>query len=275
MSALGTVFPLGLNDKIGAFGMHGNCTNGSVNGYNMYGVVNICINKKKAQRNRHKKKNRGKIDDSGLDDFRNEVLSLAESQLCKLECLIRSKSRVFLERFVNSVYFNGIGKKVSFLIKSFVDFFRKVKPVRNKIPDIQCNVDFSHKIFDDININSIFNNKNVKNLLPSSLRGRFRLKIVYRFGKTIGGKILNYNNVLRDLNVPDFDHIMRMSCDCETSAFKHGYFGHIITGDLDIIQNGELRRLCSFGTKFRENPILRTPKIIAGISKNLDSLIGR
>ena len=49
---------------------------------------------------------------------------------------------------------------------------------------------------------------------------------------------------------------MTANCDCQQSEFKHGEFGHVITGDLGIIQNSELRELCSYGTKFRENPSL-------------------
>ena len=53
-----------------------------------------------------------------------------------------------------------------------------------------------------------------------------------------------------------YEDILGMSCECADSAFKNDHFGHIITGDLNIIQEPQLRKLCSFGTKFREIPPL-------------------
>ena len=112
-------------------------------------------------------------------------------------------------------------------------------------------------------------------MLPVSLKGKFDLKVVYKFGKTIGGKILNYNDILRKVAVLGYDDILRMSCDCENSAFKHDNFGHVITGDLNIIQDLKLRELCSFGTKFRENPVLNVKQIKSNIGKNVDCLIAK
>ena len=49
--------------------------------------------------------------------------------------------------------------------------------------------------------------------------------------------------------------------------------GHVITGDLGIIQNGELREVCSYGTKFRENPILDINKIKLQLQREVSALI--
>ena len=64
-----------------------------------------------------------------------------------------------------------------------------------------------------------------------------------------------------------------MSCDCEGSPFKNSHFGHVITGDLELIQDSSLRRLCSYGTKFRENPVLNIGKIKSQFSENVDAFI--
>ena len=68
-----TVAPLGLNDKLEGFGMRGMASDGNVNGFNMYRIVNICKSRStKSRRNRHRKKSRGKIDDSGLAEFKDQ-----------------------------------------------------------------------------------------------------------------------------------------------------------------------------------------------------------
>ena len=88
-------------------------------------------------------------------------------------------------------------------------------------------------------------------------------------------KILNYNQVLKEAGVASYDDILNLSCDCEESAFRDQNYGHVITGDLAIIQDVKLRELCSFGTKFRENPYLNVGKISQEMIRGFDLLKGR
>ena len=81
------------------------------------------------------------------------------------------------------------------------------------------NVDFLHQILNDVNINSVLGSSGVRGLLPKNLLDKFSIRIVYKFGKTIGSKILNYNEVLRGVGVVSHDDISQMSCDCPSSVF--------------------------------------------------------
>ena len=69
-----------------------------------------------------------------------------------------------------------------------------------------------------------------------------------------------------------YQDIMNMGCECDGSPFKNSHFGHIITGDLNIIQNPTLREICSFGTKFRENPIFNIRNIQRQIKDEIDNI---
>ena len=46
--------------------------------------------------------------------------------------------------------------------------------------------------------------------------------------------------------------LLDMDCDCHHSRFKNAIHNHIITGDLNIIENDALRNLMLKGAKFRE-----------------------
>ena len=275
MSALRTVAPLGMNDKIDGFGMRGMASGKCVDGFNMSRIVNICTDRRRTRKNRHRKKVRGKIDDSKLCDFKNDLLRLRRDCASRMENFILSKSRLFLERFVKSAHFNGIGRYLSFLISDYVEYFRKPRPCKKDSLEFPCFINFSHKILGDVNLHSILGNSDVKGLLPGNLKDTFRIKLVYRYGKTIGRKILNYNQILRESGITCYDDIVQMSCDCDSSPFKHDTFGHIITGDLRIIREDKLRELCSFGAKFRENPLLDLNRIRQDVSKGLDNLKSR
>ena len=195
--------------------------------------------------------------------------------LKSIECLVASKQRKFLQRFSVSSHFPSLDEKTKYFIHSRVNYLRKLKPRPKERECISWQVQFSHKIMGDINLNSIINYANVKKNLPANLKNKFRTRLIYKFGKTIGSKILNYNDVLRNTGNLQFDDILNMQCNCDDSLHKNDQFGHIITGDLEIIENPELRKLCAFGTKFRENPLLDFGKIKAQIKKDIDSLAGK
>ena len=276
VSALRTAAPLGLNDKLEGFGMRGMASVGGVDGYNMFRVENICSAPKIGSRGRrHLKKSRRVIDDLALRTFRDELLRLSQDCAARMENFVLSKSRRFLSRFVRSVYFGEIGRGMSYLVSSCVEYFRKIRPRKTIRPEFSWPVGFSHKILSDVNVSSIIGSSVVKDQLPAGLKDKFSIKIVFKYGKTIGGKILNYNEVLRDSGISSHDDILRMSCDCGSSPFRNSVFEHVITGDLAIIQDTKLRELCSFGAKFRENPFLDIDKIYKDTLKNFDYLKGK
>ena len=93
-------------------------------------------------------------------------------------------------------------------------------------PEIPLHIDFSHQIFNDVNVKSILGNTDVRSLLPGSLADKFSIKLVFKFNKTIGSKILNYNECLRGVGVMNYDDIVQMSCDCQSSPFRNEIFGH-------------------------------------------------
>ena len=124
-----------------------------------------------------------------------------------------------------------------------------------------------------MNVGSIVNCLNVKKCLPPDFRNKMNIRIFYRFGKTIGGKILNYNDKLRNCGDLSYADILDMECACDASPFKDDRFGHVMTGNLEIIQDPNLRELCSFGTKFRENPVLDIHKLRDNFKKEAGDFV--
>jgi len=62
--------------------------------------------------------------------------------------------------------------------------------------------------------------------------------------------VFNYNQTLYDIDVSNYN--TTSSCDCESSPFCYEPHGHVITGDLRIVKNRNLRRLLKKGPKYRE-----------------------
>ena len=77
------------------------------------------------------------------------------------------------------------------------------------------------------------------------------LVISHRYTKTISRRIFNYKKALQDLN---FENYLKLplTCDCSSSPSVYSPSGHVITGDLGIIQNEFLCKKVSHGSKFQK-----------------------
>ena len=68
-------------------------------------------------------------------------------------------------------------------------------------------------------------------------------------------------------------------CNCSTSQFKDDYHGHVITGNLDIVQNSRLKNLLKKGIAYRENVPINWKEtykqIIIAVDKFIDSLCNK
>ena len=122
-----------------------------------------------------------------------------------------------------------------------------------KIPNNICVIPFVNKGLDDINIQKIIKDKETIKSLPEKLRTREHTPLIsYKLGPTIRNKIFNYKETIENIEVDHNNQIQLERCDCKNSKFLDQNIGHIITGDLRIIENNKLRKLLSKGPKYRE-----------------------
>jgi hypothetical protein len=75
--------------------------------------------------------------------------------------------------------------------------------------------------------------------------------ISYAYTIPIASKKINCKHVLHDLNIDDFKS-KNPDCTCASSPFIYNPTGHVITGDLKIINNISLREVFAKGPKYRE-----------------------
>jgi hypothetical protein len=63
--------------------------------------------------------------------------------------------------------------------------------------------------------------------------------------------MFNYKEALQDINIEDYLK-NPLTCGCSHSPFQYNPSGHVITGDLNIVQHESLRKVISHGPNFRE-----------------------
>ena len=87
--------------------------------------------------------------------------------------------------------------------------------------------------------------------MPTYFKGKEPPIISYTYTKTIASKIFNFLSALSDIDYYQF-HSNPPQCECNTSSRLYQPFGHVITGDLSIIPNSNLRDMIAKGPKYRE-----------------------
>ena len=132
---------------------------------------------------------------------------------------------------------------------------------------------FSCKFIDNLKFKSIIFDTSIINLLPKAIQKHVPFKVFYRYEKPISLYICNYGKFLKNLTLPDINNIIDSPCNCNASTFNYAPLGHVITGDLSIVANEELRKILSYGCKYRI-PINRSVNEIKNsILKDLDNFI--
>ena len=108
---------------------------------------------------------------------------------------------------------------------------------------------FANQGPDVINLGNILHHKSVKSKIPILKISLYNLVHIYT--THIATKILNYKNVLQDLNTDNFKD-KSPHCTCAGSSFIYNSANHVIVGDLNIINNTSLRDRFAKGPKYRE-----------------------
>lgn len=116
-------------------------------------------------------------------------------------------------------------------------------------------IDFEHKYIDSINIPQILHSHDLMSSFPVS---NTYPKVSYKYSQTLGSIVFNYVKFTKELS---FENVDNYYCACDNSIFKDEFHGHIITGNLNILQDNELINIFKFGSKFRLIPNLDLNKL--------------
>ena len=117
----------------------------------------------------------------------------------------------------------------------------------------------------------------VVNKLPSMLQHQESPSVVYSLSNTIHSKLFNYKDTVKsiDTNNTETHGTGIATCDCRNSEFVDEHHGHIVTGDLRIIQNQKIRKLISKGPNYREPRTINWNKCRYNISQGLAECASR
>ena len=104
---------------------------------------------------------------------------------------------------------------------------------------------FDNKGLQFLRLSNILHDADVKSKLPDQFREDESPAVVFNLTNTIRNKILNYKDTVSSIDVNDSESYGTglLSCNCSSSDFVDQHHGHVLTGDLRIIENVHLRQL--------------------------------
>jgi hypothetical protein len=171
------------------------------------------------------------------------ALTLSKIKILSEDCLSSATSDPFSLPYKLNAIILDISKR------------RLYTAVRSDLP-VQDNVSFlklrfANKGIDAINISNILHHKDVQKKIPNYFKNHTQPKVSYSYTGSIATKVFNYRQTLTDISAYD---IIKSppTCDCSTSPFRYGPHNHVITGDLNIVNNSKLKNILSKGPKYRE-----------------------
>ena len=271
---LRTVYPYGLNEKT-KFMKEGVPIGRLFPPLPRHGERYINIRKRQKQDINHNNNSTDEL-------FANIIKFSKETRSNELRKILESLKRKHLKILANEAH-----DKLSICEKNqkrwyeiildhfYTKVFKPTEPKIKKCPKYIIPIYFDNKGLEYIHLNKILHEPDIIKNLPESLQREEVPSTVYSLSNTIRNKIFNYKKTVENINTVDtvtygtgID-----SCNCANSSFLDDHHGHIITGDLRIIQNNKLRKIISKGPNYREARTINWKKCKANIRIGLENVI--
>ena len=254
---LGTAKPYGFNDQIKGVGTLSSI---SCKKTNIYSLFNKQPRRKRSHGKRHYNKRTPQPDATtstlvdlvdmiekpeGVHNINTKLFSISVPQL-------RSLQKVALE-LTNFDYSSAEYRVIAIILD--IANYRLFRPVRSDVPAEKpkhfMKIKFLNKAVDAINLPALLRSTSVTDKIPVYFRDKEPPVVSYEYTSTVASKLLNFAPTLSNLNVSEYLSNSQ-TCQCKKSKFCYEPHGHVITGDLRVIENARLRELVAKGPKYRE-----------------------
>ena len=131
-------------------------------------------------------------------------------------------------------------------------------------PKQVITIPFLNKGIEMINLPEILHSSALSSTFPYEAKETYVVPtVVYKLNDTIHSQLFNYTSFVKNLDLDTFlKDPTTLPCQCSNSDFKDSFHGHVICGDLSIVEHKKLRELFQKGPQYREPVTINfdTPK---------------
>ncbi len=253
--ALVTAYPFGFNDKIEKYGNISRGINPMHHKNHPY--FSIMLPKSKRKR-KNKSRTNKKIEYTKIDAAKQALCSNRSSMRCLYQILMELSHKELLSLYQSMKdWQESPGQENELCLKCIiaVRFGMKLKS-ENQIPTMFIPTSFPNKGMELIKLHTVFKDKRIRRLTLVEEKDLGNIILTYQYEMPIGLKYFSHTKELRNMTEEKLDNLQNSTCKCSVSPFLYMPANHIVSGNLDIVQNTKLRKFFSLGAKYR------TPKHI-------------
>ena len=149
------------------------------------------------------------------------------------------------------------------------------KDLKTSCKKTYINAHYINKGIDAIKLQSMFSDRSLLRLINFNTTEKEKILISFSYDACIGRKFSNYSKTLRNLKNQELSNYLETPCMCQNSKFIDKASGHIITGDLNMIESKELRDCMGKGANFRLPKIIDWDEVLAEGKRVIEKIIAK
>ena len=285
MQKLNSIYPYGLNSRIDIQGIHDaheHVRNGDVI-YKTFNTVKNNRTKKGSGVNRQTRPfPAGTAQVPNLNDFdpqtfiNNCTINVSHSvnkhcrmllmrlKLPEVRQLVIYVSKLLTSELANYTYNQFLLFMIRDLCLYRLTIKQKEKPKKNIKYIMITHV---NGLIEEINLNKVIKSRDSLDRFPGDKEYLLKTGTSYKYSKTIRNSVTNYSKVAKNIEIP-------AQCKCmDYVQYVDSHLGHVITGNMEIINNIEIRNLLYKGLNFREKQPHNIQKAQASVQSGIDKFI--
>jgi hypothetical protein len=246
MLKLRTVYPFGMNEKVGDEWVLDKLTPVSTK----FPKLN-----RSARVTKGNKSNRNKTLESFLDSLKLVLDTRVKEAMNFLRVFLFSSSKKALKSIYTDLadLLNNCSDPYAQWYKAAHDIITAkiykepvVKKRRKTDPNNMVKLVFLNKGLEMINLSKLLHSSSLSNEFPAYVTNTTYIPptVVYQLTPTIRSNIFNYTKFVKDLDLNKFvDNPNILPCSCTDSPYVDNFHKHIVSGDLVIVPNKELKSM--------------------------------
>ncbi len=248
LKVLNTSCPYGLNDSIKGYGLISSGLNPCLSNKHPYFTIPL---HRPYRSHGNRKRSTRKIDSTKVDrlieQFNTEIIDYRSYYI-----LLRSLKKKEIKYFKQQLSILNANQKLTlnFVIAAqayIASYCSYDSPPEHNSYFLTCF--FPNKGMELLKLNTIFKDRSLQKTIPINKKLLEKVCVVYQYEPPISQKLFNYSKTLKAIS--DNSLIQLPNCSCSNSQFLYGPSSHVITGNLNIIEDNKLRELFLKGSKYR------------------------
>lgn len=245
---LNTAYPYGLNDSLKGYGNISEMNNPLINKHQPY--FTIPVNRRKRSHGKRHRKNYNSNNITNKTEESIKYIETFQNDIHKCYIFMRSLPKAIHKALLEMAMRKQFINKSTLLILGFeAKTFNKGKEPKTANP-YRWKIPFINKGIEAIRIETIMKDKRLNNLLPAPIPRPISITYTYNFPNRT--KLCNYNKELKTLTTERLKEIINKDCACKDyPTYVNKHYKHVLTGDLNIIKNDQLKKIFQRGASYR------------------------